>query len=481
VYATPDYRDPAQRRGLVFRLVPGNIWVNQQGRRFHNESMSGGNSASPALMAQSPRHAWAIMDTPMTATMEVADPYYRDGDKVVRAKVVELLDNSPFIRKADTLAELAARMEVARPRLLCIATILMYPMLLDACRQGWFQMRSRQMGSMRLTRPFGRIAVLAAFAGLAAAQPAAAQEVKLNEVLRSLFYAPQYVALRSGAFEQEGLKIAGPKTTWGVQAAVTEVVSGNSNIALMGPEAAGLTQDASPDRRLVNFALLTNGDGGFILSKTAMPNFTIADLKGKTIVTSGKGSTPALVLVDLIKKAGLDPNKDVTIRNIPVSANIIPSYLEPSTNFAQAFEPMVVQAVAENRGYRVASVGALAGPMPYTAFMAPASYIEKNPAIVQAFTNAVYKGLIWTDTHSPAEIAALIAPDFKDVPVATVEAVIAEYKKVKIWAPDPLLRPEGMDQMMGLMVDAGVLKQRFPYDQIVNPSFAQKAIQTIKR
>jgi len=112
VYATPDYRDPAQRRGLVFRLVPGNIWVNQQGRRFHNEALSGGNSASPALMAQSPRHAWAIMDTPMTATMEIADPYYRDGDKVVRAKVMELLDNSPFIRKADTLAELAEKMTV---------------------------------------------------------------------------------------------------------------------------------------------------------------------------------------------------------------------------------------------------------------------------------------------------------------------------------------------------------------------------------
>ncbi len=130
VYATPDYRDPAQRRGLVFRLVPGNIWINQQGRRFHNESMSGGNSASPALMAQSPRHAWAIMDTPMTATMEVADPYYRDGDKVVRAKVVELLDNSPFIRKADTLAELAKRMEVDVPTFL--ATVERYN---HACEQ----------------------------------------------------------------------------------------------------------------------------------------------------------------------------------------------------------------------------------------------------------------------------------------------------------------------------------------------------------
>jgi predicted oxidoreductase len=124
VYATPDYRDPAQRRGLVFRQVPGYIWVNQQGRRFHNEALSGGNSATPALLAQSPRHAWAVMDTPMAATMEIADPYYRDGDKVVRSKVMELLENSPFIRKADTLAQLATGMKVDGPTFL--ATVERY-------------------------------------------------------------------------------------------------------------------------------------------------------------------------------------------------------------------------------------------------------------------------------------------------------------------------------------------------------------------
>jgi flavocytochrome c len=131
VYATPDYRDPAQRRGVAFRLVPGNIWVNQQGRRFHNEAMSGGNSASPALMAQNPRHAWAIMDTPMTANMEVADPYYRDGDKVARDKVMEMLNNSPFIQKADTLAELARKMDVDTEAFL--ATVERYN---KACAQG---------------------------------------------------------------------------------------------------------------------------------------------------------------------------------------------------------------------------------------------------------------------------------------------------------------------------------------------------------
>ncbi|HXG50556.1 MAG TPA: FAD-dependent oxidoreductase [candidate division Zixibacteria bacterium] len=118
VYATPDYRDPRGRRGLVFRLTPGYIWVNQQGRRFHNESLTGGASATPALLRQNPPHAWAILDTPMTAKMEVADPYYRTGDEVDRAKIQELLDNSPYIRKADTLAELARKIEVDLPTFL---------------------------------------------------------------------------------------------------------------------------------------------------------------------------------------------------------------------------------------------------------------------------------------------------------------------------------------------------------------------------
>jgi flavocytochrome c len=109
VYATPDYRDPQQRRGLVFRQVPGYIWFNQQGRRFHNESMTGGASATPALLAQNPPHAWAVADTPMLAKIDVADPYYRRGDVIDRAKVQELLENSPYIKRGNTLEELGEK------------------------------------------------------------------------------------------------------------------------------------------------------------------------------------------------------------------------------------------------------------------------------------------------------------------------------------------------------------------------------------
>jgi flavocytochrome c len=112
VYATPDYRDAKGRRGLIFRQTPGYIWVNQQGRRFHNEFLVGGASATPAVMAQNPPHAWAVLDSAMAAAMEVADPYYREGAKVDRNKVQELLNNSPYIKKADTLAELGRKIEV---------------------------------------------------------------------------------------------------------------------------------------------------------------------------------------------------------------------------------------------------------------------------------------------------------------------------------------------------------------------------------
>ena len=111
VYSTPDYRDQGGRRGLAFRLVPGYIWVNQQGRRFHNESLSGGGTGGPAVLAQNPRHAFAIADRPMLANMTVADPYYQTGEKVNRDKIEELLENSPFIHKANTLAELAGKIQ----------------------------------------------------------------------------------------------------------------------------------------------------------------------------------------------------------------------------------------------------------------------------------------------------------------------------------------------------------------------------------
>jgi predicted oxidoreductase len=111
-YATPDYKKNGGNRGIVCRHIPGYIWVNQQGKRFHDESLSGGNSGGPALLSQSPCHSWAIVDTLMKANLELADPYYRAGERIHRERVEELLQNSPFVKKSDTLAGLAEEIGV---------------------------------------------------------------------------------------------------------------------------------------------------------------------------------------------------------------------------------------------------------------------------------------------------------------------------------------------------------------------------------
>lgn len=130
-HATPDYRDPRGKRGLVFRMALDAVWVNQQGRRFHDESLSGGASATPALLRQSPRHAWVILDAQMVAALEVADPYYGTGAQVNRERIQELLDQSPYIRKAQSLEALGQKMETDVP--VFLATVERHN---QACAEG---------------------------------------------------------------------------------------------------------------------------------------------------------------------------------------------------------------------------------------------------------------------------------------------------------------------------------------------------------
>lgn len=311
-----------------------------------------------------------------------------------------------------------------------------------------------------------------------------ASGVRVNEVFRSLFYVPLYVALNKDLFAPEGVKIASFKTTPGSQATITEIVSGGSDIALIGPEAAAFTSDAGPDKRLVNFAQLTGTDATYLVSRKPVSSFTIADLKGKTIVTSGAGSTPALMLEYLLRKAGLDPKKDVTIRNIPVSINIPAAFKGGDAQFAQLLEPLATLLVREGSAHRVVLVGELVGPVPYTTFASTVAYMKANPGVIQGFTNAIYKAELWTAGASPEDITTAIVPSFPSVDRAVLRAVVEEYKKrtkVAVWAQSPLVSRDGMEFMLNLALEAGVIKRKPRYEEVVDPSFAEKALKTVKR
>ncbi|MBM7616410.1 ABC-type nitrate/sulfonate/bicarbonate transport system substrate-binding protein [Alkaliphilus hydrothermalis] len=131
----------------------------------------------------------------------------------------------------------------------------------------------------------------------------------------------------------------------------------------------------------------------------------------------------------------------------------------------------------EGKGYVVASVGEESGYIPYTAYSARKSYIEENPEVIQAFANAIHKGMLWVESHTAAEVARSIQPHFPDADMDILISVVNRYRDIGAWAPDLVLSEEGLDRLQDVMTEAGELDKRVPYDKVVNTEFAKKAME----
>lgn len=139
------------------------------------------------------------------------------------------------------------------------------------------------------------------------------------------------------------------------------------------------------------------------------------------------------------------------------------------------FEPHATSLEAKGDGYVVASLGEDSGYVPYTAFSAKKSYIEKNPEIIQAFTNALQKGMDYVQTHSATEVASIIQPQFSETELATITAIVERYAAQETWKSDLIFEESGFTLLQNILEEAGELEKRVPYEDLVDTSFAAKA------
>ena len=299
------------------------------------------------------------------------------------------------------------------------------------------------------------------------------QKIRLNEVTRSVFYAPQYVAISKGFFAEEKLEIE-MTTGQGADKVMTAVLAGQSDIGFAGPEASIYVYNEGKEDYTQVFAQLTKKDGSFLVSRTNDTDFKWTDLKGKTIIPGRKGGVPYMTVEYILRKNGLDPQKDVILDDSIKFDLMAGAFTGGTADYVTLFEPTATMTQNAGKGYVVASVGEEAGEIPYTTYFAKKSYIEQNEETILKFTRATYKGQNWVKEHTAEEIAEEIKDFFPDTEVELLANVIQSYIDIDAWNSDPILKEESYNLLQTVMEEAGELKQRAPYDKVINNKYAEQ-------
>lgn len=299
-------------------------------------------------------------------------------------------------------------------------------------------------------------------------------DVTLNEVAHSIFYAPMYVAVEEGYFADEGINLD-LVCGFGADKTMTAVLSGEADIGFMGSEASIYTYNEGANDYVVNFAQLTQRAGNFLVAREEMPDFSWDALKGSTVLGGRKGGMPEMVFEYILKENGIDPSKDLDINQSIDFGSTAAAFAEGKADYTVEFEPGATSLESEGKGYVVASLGEDSGYVPYTAYSAKQSYIEKNPDVIQGFVNALQKGMDYVQSHTPEEIAEVIEPQFPETDLKTITTIVTRYYDQDTWKDNLVFEEDSFNLLQDILESAGELEQRAPYADLVTTEFAEKA------
>lgn len=306
------------------------------------------------------------------------------------------------------------------------------------------------------------------------------KKIELVEVTHSIFYAPLYVAINEGYFEEFGLEIT-LVNAGGADKVASALLSNASQIGLAGPESTIYVYNNGQENYMVNFAQLTKRDGSFIVGRTKDENFTLESLKGKSILGGRAGGMPEMMLEYVLKKAGLTVGRDTEGFDVLVRTDIqfnamTGSFLNGEADFTTMFEPTATMLENEGKAYVLASVGEFADEVPFTSFYATKSYIAENEDVIRAFVKALYKGQQFVMKESNRRVAESVNSFFSDSSVDDLEKVVGRYREANVWCDTPYFNSEGFNLLMDVMMEAGELEKRAPYEKLVDNSFVEEVV-----
>lgn len=292
------------------------------------------------------------------------------------------------------------------------------------------------------------------------------EKITMAEVAHTVFYAPMYVAIENGYFEEEGIKIDLILAN-GADKVTAAVLSGDAQIGFSGSEATIYVYNGGEKDYLRTFSQLTQKDGSFIVSREKIKNFKLSDLKGKTVIGGRAGGMPEMTFEYALKQHGIDPRNDLDIDTSIAFAAMGGAFISGQGDFVTLFEPTASQVEKEGFGYVVESVGKLGGTVPYTSFSARKSFIKENPLLIKSFDKAIQKGLNYVHKHSNKEVAEAIIKQFPDSKISELEDAIKRYRDNDTWPKTTKFSKNSFDHLQDIMIDYGEITKKVPYNKLM--------------
>ena len=130
-------------------------------------------------------------------------------------------------------------------------------------------------------------------------------------------------------------------------------------------------------------------------------------------------------------------------------------------------EPNATAVEKAGLGHIVCYVGDLGGLVPYTAYNARLSYLEKNPEIIKSFKKAIQKGLDYVNSHKSEEIAKIIKDEFPDTKLEDLITVINRYKENDTWPKTTEFTEESFNHLQDIMINANQLDRKVNFKDLV--------------
>jgi len=172
-----------------------------------------------------------------------------------------------------------------------------------------------------------------------------------------------------------------------------------------------------------------------------------------------------------LRKHGVAPEGLKLLHGLSLE-NAVAAFRQGQADFIHLPEPAIEQLISDGVGHLAVSLGPENGHIAYSSFAATNQFIEENPEVVQPFIQGYSRALQWLAYSDTTEIGKTIMSFFPNVPPDLVAQAVARYKSQDTWPTDPVLSKPEYEGLQEILLSAGLVKERQPYEKVVRRDFA---------